>query len=530
MRAALVSPAWAPAIQQLLLTEVRLRMRRSGTLVAVLALIVLTWLMVGDPARGQAMIVSDNTRVAYTSSALAVGSAALTGLFFGLAGFYLARGRMSEDARSGIGPVLAATPLGSGIFLLGRWLGNVAYLGGLLLIFLATMLVLHLLRGEGPVQLLIYLQTYALVLLPLVFFTASMVLLFDAWPPLMGKGGDVLYFFIWMAQLSAGAVATIGQHGWTPALLLDFSGIGAVIGAVQTVLPSQGLVIGGGDFDPAHTALVLPDGLWSAQIIWTRIGSALIAMLPLLPAILLFHRFSPDRVKVRGERDGWSPLALLNRWLRPCARLVRPLFVLAARVPGVGGHALALLALALASNPAAIVAALALLVLGGVASSAMLGGVLIGAIASWGILISEISVRDAQHDVEALSATAPGGGQRTNLAQWLASCLLALLFTAPVLLRWLAIAPLRAAALLCGVAALSAAAGLLGQMSRTARAFLALFLFAMYVATQAVKVPALDAVGFNGSATALTVAGYLMAGILLLAAGLLLESRRQLRK
>ena len=518
------------ALKVLLLTEVRLRMRRPGTLVAVLALIVLTWLMVGDPARNQAMIVSDGARVAYTSSCLAMGSAALTGLFFGLAGFYLARGRMGEDVRSGIGAVLAATPSASGVFLLGRWLGNVAYLCGLLLIFLATMLVLHLLRGEGPIQLTIYLQTYGLVLLPLVFFTASMVLLFDAWPPLMGKGGDVLYFFLWTAQLGVGATAAIHSTSWNPLLLLDFSGIGAIVGMVQQALPSDGLVIGGGDVNASLAALLLPDGLWSAQAAWTRVGSALLALLPLLPALLLFHRFSPDRVKVRAGRSGWSPLALLNGWLLPCARLVQPLFGLAARVPGIGGRALALLALTLATNPAALVAALALLVLGCVAGAAQLGAVIIAATLAWGILISEISVRDVQHDIDGLNAATPGGRVQAYAAQWLASILLALLFTAPVLLRWLAIAPLRAAALLSGVLALAAAAGLLGSLSRTARLFLALFLFGIYVATQARDVAALDVVGFNGAATVLTVVGYLLTGVLLFCGGMWIESKREAGK
>jgi hypothetical protein len=526
MTAALM-PFTGDALKMLLLTEVRLRMRRTGTLVAVLVLIVLTWLMVGDPALHQAMIVTDDARVAYTSICLAMGSAAMAGLFFGLAGFYLARGRMGEDVRSGIGAVLAATPLGSGVFLLGRWLGNVAYLCGLLLIFLVTMLVLHLLRGEGPIQLFIYLQTYALVLLPLVFFTASMVLLFDAWPPLMGKGGDVLFFFVWMAQLSVGVAATIGRTEWHPLLLLDFSGIGAIVGAVQQVLPSKGLMIGGGTFDPALAAVTLPDHLWSAQAGWTRVCCAVLALAPLLPALALFHRFSPDRVKARAGRRNWSPLALLNEWLQPFARVARPLFGLAARLPGVAGHALAVLALVLATNPAAVVALPVLLVAGCVVDNAKLGAVVAAAITIWGILISEISVRDTQHDVAALNAAAPGGWRRGYAAQWLASVLLALLFTAPGLIRWLAIAPLRAAALLSGVLALSAAALLFGGLSRTARVFLGLFLFGMYVATQAKTVPALDVVGFNGAATSTSVLGYLVAAALLLCAGWLVELRRK---
>ena len=64
----------------------------------------------------------------------------------------------------------------------------------MLLVFLATMLVLHMLRVEGPVQLGVYLWTLALVLLPTVLLAAATALLFDSWAPLTGKGGDVLYF------------------------------------------------------------------------------------------------------------------------------------------------------------------------------------------------------------------------------------------------------------------------------------------------------------------------------------------------
>jgi ABC-type transport system involved in multi-copper enzyme maturation permease subunit len=199
------------ALKALLLAELRLRSRRTGTLVAMLALVAVTWLMVVDPADGRALMVIDGARTAYTSSCLALGSALLAGLLFGLAGFYLVRGRMSEDIRSGAGAVLAATPVGNAVFLFGRWLGSVAYLCAMLLAFLATMLMLHAVRGEGPIQLTIYLQTFAVVLLPLVFFCASMALLFDAWAPLMGKGGDVLYFIFYTAQMGV-AVARTGRR------------------------------------------------------------------------------------------------------------------------------------------------------------------------------------------------------------------------------------------------------------------------------------------------------------------------------
>ena len=69
------------------LNEVRLRLRRTATLVVLMAVVALSWLMIADPSSGTALIVVDNARVLYTSSALSVGSASRGCLLFGLGGF-----------------------------------------------------------------------------------------------------------------------------------------------------------------------------------------------------------------------------------------------------------------------------------------------------------------------------------------------------------------------------------------------------------------------------------------------------------
>ncbi|NRR30793.1 hypothetical protein HSX11_11450 [Oxalobacteraceae bacterium] len=495
----------ALALRALVLAELRLRLRRFGTIAAVLCLMALTWMMVADPAGGHTMVALDGARVAYTSSCLALGSALLAGLLFGIAAFYLVRGRMGEDARSGIGGVLAATPVSSAVFLFGRWLGSVAYLCLLLLAFLATMLVLHAVRGEGAIQLGVYLQTFAALMLPTVFFAASMALLCESWRPLMGKRGDVLYFLLCVLMLGSSVGTLDGRAVWTTGLLFDFSGLGSAMLALQEAVSTTNFQIGDADFDPALAPVRLPDALWSARLLWTRAACALVAMLPLLPALLLFHRFAPERIKVGAAQARWSPLALANRWLRRLAVLVQPLFALAARLPSVAGQACAELALTLAANPAAIAALLLLLLCGMLAPVSALGGVLTVAIAVWGMLVSELSVRDRLAAGSAMRLAAPGGAGRRHAAQWLAACLLALLMSAPVVLRWLFVAPLRLAALASGVALLAAAAALLGGVTRSGRAFLALFLVGLYLATQAKTVAALDVVGFNGAATPASV-------------------------
>ncbi|MBQ5963665.1 hypothetical protein KBW95_11820, partial [Massilia sp. ZL223] len=338
--------------------EVRLRLRRLSTLAAVLAVMAVSWAMIEDPAGGKVLLALDGARVLYTSSALAMGSATLAGVLFGMAGFYLLRGRTAEDLRSGIGGVIGATPAGNAALLAGRWLGGVAYLGILVFAFMLTILACHLLRGDGPIQPVVYLQTYVLLLGPMVLFAASCALLFDSWGPLMGKVGDLLYFFIWVAAIGVGP-QMLEQGKAAPqvlplAMAFDFMGMGNALAVMSQHANTSAMAIGSMPYDPALPVRSFPQWMWYQGAVLSRALSALAAMLPVLPALLLFHRFSPDRVKAGKARARRTPLAVVNAWLRPLSRLVQPLFALAARLPGAAGQTLADVALALAAAPAGI--------------------------------------------------------------------------------------------------------------------------------------------------------------------------------
>lgn len=504
----------AALITTLAHNEVRLRMRRLSTMLALLAVVAISWAMIGDPSSGSALLAVDNARVLYTSSALALGSAALGGLLFGLGGFYLVRGRMGEDLRSGIGSVIGACAVHNGPFLAGRWLGGVAYLSALALGFMGTMLACHALRGDGPIQLSIYLQTYALMLVPMIFFGVSCAILFDSFAPLMGKAGDLLFFLLWSAQLAMLAGYEKGPlNGFDPLLMLDFFGIAVSMVTLTAHLHSTNLMLGGGEFDALLAPVTLPVHLWPARMIVMRCASLLLALLPVLPAAYLFHRFSPDRVRASSARQRRSPLAVVNGWLRPLARLVQPLFQLAARVPGMWGQVLADLALTLVASPSAILVLIAMLAGAVLLPASVLPGLLIFGVGFWAVSISDLSTRDYQADAEDLTGALMGGGSQRYLRQLAATILSGWLFMGVIALRWLSGQPLRAAALVVGVLCLAALATLSGRCSRTSRTFLALFLFGFYVALNAKTVPMLDLVGFNGAATAESIMTHLAVAI-----------------
>ena len=507
-------------LKALALNEVRLRMRRVSTIVALLAVVAISWAMISDPAGGHALIVIGKARVLYTSSALALGSAALASALFALGGFYLVRGRAAEDIRTGAGSVIGATPVGNAVFLAGRWLGGVAYLGLLALALMGTILVCHALRGDGPIQPLVYLSTYCLILLPVIFFAASCAILFDSWAPLMGKGGDLLFFLLWVGQMTLmGIVQSFGAtgSGWA---VFDFTGLLTSMTTLAGHFDPAHTSLGGGiPFDAAIAPLLLPAVPWTMQVVWMRFGAGLLAILPVAAAVLLFHRFSPDKVTASRSRQRRSPLALLDGWLRPLSRIVQPLFALAPRLPGWSGQVLADVALTLAASPSAIAALIVAFGTSVLVDGRLLGPVLLACVACWGILVSDMSTRDFQAGAEDMSGVVRGGSAGRYLRQYAAAVALGAMFVGVIAVRFAMRDPLRGAAVVAGIVALGAIAHLLGRCSRTPRTFLALFLFALSVAVNAATVPIVDAVGFNGVANLRSVLTYLVIGMAALAGG-----------
>ena len=482
--------------------EVRVRLRRLSTLVTIFSVIVLSWLMVPAPDSGMSLISLNDARVLNTSSALAFGTASLAAIIFGLGSFYLTRGRVSEDMRSGVGSVIAASQISNGLFLAARWIGGVVYMLALTGALLGTTLVLHLIRGDGPIEITVYLQIYALLLIPMIFFGVSCATLFDSFSFLMGKAGDVLFFILWMFQIALMAAFddNSGTMSVSPLMLLDFSGLGAGIVTMQQLVHSSNLSIGISEYNKALPAITLPQIVWPIQVVFARIGSALLAMLPLLPAILKFHRYSPDRVKISAARSRRSPIVILNGWLRPLSRLIKPLFYLAAKLPGMAGQVLADIALTLVTSPLAIVMLVFFALAALIVDISQLPGLLIAAVVYWGILVSDMSTRDYAANAEDITGTARGGKTQRFLRQLLATNALGFMFMGVMALRWSFDQPTRAAALLSGIIFLSALSSALGRFSRTPRTFIALFLFAIYIALNGRNIAVMDIMGFNGSA------------------------------
>ncbi len=498
----------------LVLNEWRLRSRRISSLVILLAVVAVSWLMVLDPKSGGAMMVVSKQRIAYESQALAFATNLIASLLFGLAGFYLARGRTQEDLRCGTAAVLAATPVGNAQLLGARWLGAFGFLFSLGAVVMLTVWVLQLVRGEGPLQPLPYLQMLCLGLAPGLMLCASLAVLADAWAPLMGKRGDALYWVLWMVQF-AFLPATLGQGavrltGWQ---VFDINGVSPLLVSVSRLMDVSHISVGGSPFDATLPLLHMPDGLWSPELVALRMGSMVLALLPLLPATLLFHRYAPDRVKARDPAGRGRAVALLQWLLRP---LMRPftfalglLLRASARLPGLPGRWLADVGLVLLSQPLLALAMGAGAVACVVVPANVLPAVLAATLGAWGMAVADVSSRDLQSGTLALASAAPGGARERGWRQVLAALGLGLVLALPALVR---VSPTQALACVAGLLFLSTAATLLGRLTQGSRTFLALFLFGLYLNMQKTGVAALDLLGLVGEASAVSAAGYAVAG------------------
>lgn len=500
----------------LVLNEWRLRSRRVSTLVILLAVVAVSWLMVLDPATGAAMMVVHKQRVAYESQALAFATTLIASLLFGLAGFYLARGRSQEDLRTGTAGVLAATPVTNAQLLGARWLGAFGFLLSLGTVVMLTIWVLQLVRGEGPLQPAPYLQMLVLGLAPGLMLCASLAVLADAWAPLMGKRGDALYWVLWMVQFAFIPTflndGTLTLSGWQ---VFDINGVSPLLVSLGQLLDVQQVSVGGGPFDATLPVLHMPAGLWSRELVALRVGSMLLALLPLVPAVLLFHRYAPDRVTARSAaaRGRWVRALqwLLQPLLRPFTRVLALVLRGAARVPGVPGRWLADVGLVLLSQPLLSLAMAACAVAGLWVPAPALPGVLAATLAAWGMAVADVSARDAQSGTLALASAVPGGALERGWRQALAAFGLGLMLALPALLRMAA--PLQAMACVVGLFLLAGAAALLGRLTQGSRTFLALFLFALYLNLQRTGVAALDMLGLVGDASPASVLGYALAGV-----------------
>ncbi len=309
------------------------RFRRVSTVIVFLLLSAFAYVWLPPPSSGRTLIQINDHRAIYNSGAIGMGTASLGMIFVGLFGFYVISNAIRRDVVTRCGLVAASTPMRTGEYLLGKFLGNVLFLTTFLGGFMLTSMAMLLVRGEAPIEPLVFVGQYLLLTPSAVVFVSAVAVLFESIPFLSGKFGDVAYFFFWMAFLGLVVSGKASKNGISWARYFDVTGFGFLMDQMTQTLHTNSLSIGASTFDPKKAPVVFPGLTLTREWVLPRLASTLAPLLFLPLAALFFHRFDPVRTKQTSEKTSRNWIGRLQNLFKPLSRrVVAPLLR-----PGRGG-------------------------------------------------------------------------------------------------------------------------------------------------------------------------------------------------
>jgi hypothetical protein len=254
-------------------------------------------------------------------------------MFLGWFGFYLVKGSVARDYETGVGQIIATTPLSRPLYALGKWLSNFAVLGMMVLILMLAGIAMNLFFGNAPLNLWALSAPLLFLALPCMAVIAALAVLFETIGWLRGGFGNVVYFFLFFMGLIPGFEAEPYQPMLDPT---GFRLIGDHISqAAKLTYPESE---SGFAFQIVTAATevkyFLYNGIeWTTDILLPRFAFVLIGIGLAVLAALFFDRFNTTKI-LRGKkrltpdlgRDSASepsPLPSLHLTPLPSARRFR---------------------------------------------------------------------------------------------------------------------------------------------------------------------------------------------------------------
>jgi len=464
------------------------RLRRSSTL-AVLAFVLLAAWLVHTGVLG---IEVGGWRGVYDSAWVGMAMTLVVTTMLGLLGFYLVKDPITRDRRTGVGQILAATPMSNGAYLVGKWLSSTGVLLALLAVLAVAALAMQVAHGEASLQPGRLALPLVLVAGPALALVAAAAILFESIPWLRGGAGNVLWFFLFALGLWAGF-----EIGNGPAAGLEPFGAGIFIpslrASVAAIDPAYDgdIVIGSGAYNPVLRTFSWPGIHWTAGLVASRVALvALAAGVALLPSFW-FDRFDAPAAPARRRSARWASRR-------------EPFVRLADRLGIVGAE----LRMMLAGQPGWWLLVLVGLALAGLGRPEAIVGSWIWPLVAW----SGLGCRAEREGTLPLLLSTPGGVWRPVLAAWGAGALLAAVAGAGYLVRS-AGDPAALAAFAAGCALVPALALACGTWSGGPRLFEAVWLPVWYVGPLN-RAPGLDIVRTRSP---VVISAWLLAASVLLA-------------
>ena len=187
-------------------------------------------------------------------------------------------------------------------------------------VFMVACMGMHLLRGEMPLEPIVFAQTFGIIFLPSIPCIAAIALMFECVPFLSGRGGDLLYFFFWTLTLTLPAVLISSSEGHEWILAADITGMGFLVKEIIAVTGATNFTIGYAPFNATLSPFFFPGLRWIPELLILRVASVLFTIPFFGIALAVFRRFDPAR-RISREKTDTGKIARLRQklvsvWLR----------------------------------------------------------------------------------------------------------------------------------------------------------------------------------------------------------------------
>ncbi|WP_166242276.1 hypothetical protein [Paenibacillus turpanensis] len=513
------------------------RIRQFSFLAAIGLSMLIAYFFVPPMESGYITLhLGENYRGVYNSAWVGGTVALSTALFLTLFGFFLVKNSIQRDYLSGVGQIIASTPVNKLAYLTGKTISNFAVLTLIVAAVAATALVMQLVRGEVlEIELWPLVSPFIFVTLPIMSVVAAIAVIFETRPLLQGGIGNVLFFVLYFVfvvssneTMSYGvSVVTSDMVKEMAAIKPDFSGTYGI----GILVPDQPI------------ELFVWQGLdWTTELVMQQSTFLLAAAAAVLVAALLFPGFQDPR----GRRLSKQSVQALQPNSEPYLEALpvvtgHPVSQIRADelTPATGKSSLAKLIAAewwlltkKTSTGWYVIAGILSILCLAIPSAVSIQWMLWPILWIWPMLLwSQMGSREAVFHTQFLMVSSPYGKIRQYIAVWTAGVLLTFLVVSPMLLRLLFEHNVELLAYgITGVFLIPSFALVCGVLTNTSRTFEVLYMIVWYLGPVN-KTPVFNFLGTSSTdGSWFTDAGmmiplYLVSGIALLASGYLFRNR-----
>lgn len=247
---------------------------------------------------GQIVIHFNICKEIFDTAWVSVMMAIAINFVLGFFGFFLVKGSIERDGRTGVGQILAATPLKRIEYVFGKWLSHFILLSALVLVLAGVTALIQSFRLDG-LNLPALLSPFIGLTLPFMALVASAAVLFETIPVVKGSLSNLIYFLLFVFLL----VMVTNPASTRARMLNDPSGIRILLQEIK----SAGLYCGEKDslkeLDKVPTALYQSAGIvWSKAIVASRLGIFAAALFLTTVSAIFFNRFDTSNEKRRIPR------------------------------------------------------------------------------------------------------------------------------------------------------------------------------------------------------------------------------------